>query len=180
MEQSQQRCWLWLYIFIVPCLWLCGVSYALCPLPSVLQCCLEVFSAAQLVLRCSPWWNSACPLVLCLMQLSLSEDLSFCSLFYLGYIHIALWDSLSALCALWDSLSGFPSLWLGNCILGWPVWPVIGYPLLGVHPSISFVRLIMIGYYCNHLDGQLNYWASAHWLISVTTNYRCTWLVNVP
>ena len=77
---------------------------------------------------------------------------------------IAPWDSLSGLCALWGSLSSFPSLLLGRCTLGWPVWPVIGYPLLGVHPSISIVKLIVIGYHCNCLDGQLNYQASAHWL----------------
>ena len=29
---------------------------------------------------------------------------------------------------------------------------------------------------CNHLDGQFNYWASAHWLISGTTMYQlCNW-----
>ena len=79
--------------------------------------------------------------------------------------------SLSGLCVLWDSLSSFPSLWLGMCTLGWPIWPMIGFPLLGVHPSISIVKLIMIGYCCNHLDGQPNCWASAHWLISVMTMY---------
>ena len=52
-------------------------------------------------------------------------------------------------------------------------WPVIGYPLLGVHPSMSVVRLIMIGYHCNCLDGQLNYQTSAHWLISGATDYQC-------
>ena len=109
------------------------------------------------------------------MELCLSKDLDFCIPFYLGYFCIALWDSLSGLCALWDSLSIFPSLWLGRCTLGWPVWPVVGYPLLGVHPSISIVRLIVIGYHCNHLDGQLDYWASAHWLIGVTMMY---WLCN--
>ena len=154
MGQSQQRHWLWLDSFMIPCHWHCGLSCALCLLPSLLQCCLEVFS---------------------LRELCLSKDLGFCSLFYLGYICIALWDSLSGLCAFWDSLSSFPGPWLGNCILGWPVWPVIGYPLLGVHPSMSIVRLIMNGYYCNHLDGQLNYWASAHWLISGTTIY---WLCD--
>ena len=169
--QSQQRHWLWLYSFIIPCLWLCEVSYALCLLPSLLQCCLELFSC-QLILVCSPLRRSAFPDVLCLMQLSLSEDLGFCSLFYLGYVCIALQDSLSGLCAFWDSLSSFLGPWLGSCILGWPVWPVIGYPLLGVHPSMSIVRLIMIGYHCNHLDGQLNYWASAHWLIGWTTMYQ--------
>ena len=176
MEQSQQRCWLWLYSFIIPCLWLCGVSYALCLLPSLLQCCLVLFSAALPVLMCSACRSSACPDVLCLMQLSLSDELGVCSLFYLGYIHIALCDSLSGLCALWDSLSSFACPWLDSCILGWPVWPVIIYPLLGVHPSISIVRLILIGYHCNCLDGQLNYQASAHRLIGVTTIYWfCNW-----
>ena len=120
--------------------------------------------------------SSGCLDVHSLKELSLSEDLGFCSLFYVGYIHIALWDSLPGLCASRDSLSSFPGLWLGNCILRWPVWPVIGYSLLGVHPSISVVRLIMIGYCCNCLDGQLTYQASAHWLISVTTMYQlCNW-----
>ena len=60
--------------------------------------------------------------------------------------------------------------------LGWPVWPVIGFPLLGVHPSISIVKLIVIGYHHNHLDGQLNCQASAHWVIGVTTMYQlCYW-----
>ena len=77
--------------------------------------------------------------------------------------HIAPWDRLSGLCALWDSLSSFPSLLLTRCTLGLPVWPVIGFPLLGVHPTISIVKLIMIGYHCNCLDGQLNCWAFPHW-----------------
>ena len=103
--------------------------------------------------------SSACPVLLCLMQLSLSEDLGFCSLFYLGYIHIALRDSLSGVVH-----SGIACL--ASQATDWAiVWPVIGYPLLGVHPSMSIIRLIVIGYHCNHLDGQLNYWASAHWLI---------------
>ena len=89
------------------------------------------------------------------------------------------WDSLSGLCALWDSLSSLTSLWLGRCTLGWPVWPVISSPLLGVHPSISIVKLIMIGYCYNCLDGQLNCRASAHWLISVTIIYwLCTWRLS--
>ena len=85
---------------------------------------------------------------------------------------IAPWDSLSGLCALWGNLYSFPSLLLGRCTLGWPVCPVIGFPLLGVHPSISIVKLIMIGYHCNHLDGQINYQASAHWLIGLTIMYQ--------
>ena len=109
------------------------------------------------------------------MELCLSKDLGFCSPFYLGCFHIAPWHSLCGLWALWDSLSSFPSLWLGMCTLGWPALPVVGYPLLGVHPSICIVRLIVIGYCCNCLDGQLNYWASAHWLIAVNIMY---WLCD--
>ena len=56
--------------------------------------------------------------------------------------------------------------------MGWPDWHVIGYPLLGVHPSISIVKLTVIGYHCNCLDGQLNYQASALWLIGVTIMYQ--------
>ena len=67
-------------------------------------------------------WSAACPDVLCLMQLSLSEGLDFCSPFYAVHICTALWDSLSGLVhsgiaclasqasdwavAFWDSLSG--------------------------------------------------------------------------
>ena len=124
------------------------------------SCSMEWFLVAlcvvQLVLRHSPSWNSDCLLVICLMQLSFSKDMGFCSLFYLGYFHTASWDSLCGLCALCDSLSSFQSLLLDRCTLGWPVWPVIGYPLLGLHPSTSVVRLIMIGYCCNFFEGQLN------------------------
>ena len=92
------------------------------------------------------------------------------------YLHTRLfciecWDGLSRLSALWDSLSSVPNVWLGRCTLGWFVWPVVDYPLLGVHPSISIVKLTVIGYCCNCLDGQLNYWAFTHWLISVTIMY---------
>ena len=163
MELSQQRHWLWLYSFIIPCLQLCGISYALCLLSSpnsgVWRCSLQL---------------CLCPCYL-LNAPQLVQGFGLLQpLFYLGYFCIALWDILSGLCILWDSLSSFQSLWLGNCILGWSVWPVIGYPLLGVHPSICIVRLIVIGYCCNHFDGQLNYQASAHWLISVTMmNWLC-------
>ena len=86
--------------------------------------------------------------------------------------HITPWDSLYGLCASWDSLSSFPSLWLVRCTLGQPVWPVVGYPFLGVHPSITIVTLIIIGYHCNCLDGQLNCQASARWLIDVPNLHR--------
>ena len=59
------------------------------PYASCLDSCSVVgsFSSSQLV----------CPVVLSLMQLSLSEDLGFCSLFYPVHVCTALWDSLSGL-----------------------------------------------------------------------------------
>ena len=44
--------------------------------------------------------------------------------------------------------------------------------MIGAYPNMSIVRLIMIGYCCNCLDGQLNYQASAHWLIGGATMYQ--------
>ena len=127
----------------------CSLSWCMFSLRELCLSCCSLLNAAQLVLRI---W-------------------AFCSLFYLGHIHIALWESLSGPVHSGIVCLVSQVLWLGSCILGWPVWPVIGYPLLGVHPSMSIVRLIMIGYHCNHLDGQLNYQASAHWLIGGTTMY---------
>ena len=39
--------------------------------------------------------------------------------------------------------------------------------------TVVFMLLIviMIGYHCNCLDGQLNCWAFTHWLIGVTIMY---------
>ena len=125
------------------------------------------YLVAQLVLR-----SSACHVILSLMQLCLSEDFGLLQPLLFRVFCIAPWDSLSGLCALWGSLSSFPSLLLGRYTLGWPVWPVIGFPLLGVHPSISIVKLIMIGYHCYFLDGQLNCWVFTHWLIGVTIMYQ--------
>ena len=145
MEQSQQRPWLWLYSFIISCLWLCGVSYVLCLLHNLLQCCLALF------------FSSACPVVFSLKELCLSKDLGFCSISYPVHICTELWHSLSGLvhsgiaCLASQAPDWAVALWDG------PVWSVIGYPLLGVHPSMSIVRLVMIGYHCNCLDGQLNF-----------------------
>ena len=112
----------------------------------------------------------------CFLLFSLSTVCCFLPLLLLRVFSIVPWDSLSGLCALWGSLSSFPSLLLGRCTLGWLVWPVIGFPLLGVHPSISIVKLIVIGYCCNCLDGQLSYQAFTHWLICVTIMYQlCYW-----
>ena len=140
--------------FSVVWIWFCS---SVCPLVlSLMEFCLSCYyllNAAQLV------WGSG-----------LLQPLLF-RVFFIGS-----WDSPSWLCALWDSLCSFPSLWLNRCTLGWPVWPVIGFPLLGVYPSISVVKLIVIGYCCNCLDGQLHCQASAHWVISVTIMYQlCYW-----
>ena len=43
--------------------------------------------------------------------------------------------------------------------------------MIGAHQSVPIVRLVVIGYYCVHLDGQLNYQAFTHQLISGATNY---------
>ena len=43
VEQSQQGISFSHISFIIPCLWLCGIYYALCLLPSLLQCGLEIF-----------------------------------------------------------------------------------------------------------------------------------------
>ena len=124
------------------------------------------YSVAGLILK-----NSACPQVLSLVELCLSLALGLLQPLLFRVFCTAPWDSLSGSCALWDSLSSFPGLLLGRCTMGWPVWPVIGFSLLGVHPSISTVKLIVTGYHCNHLDGLLNCWAFAHWLISVIIMY---------
>ena len=88
------------------------------------------------------------------------------------HIHIALWDKLSGLVHSGIAMSGFPGPQLGSCILQWSAWQVIGYPMIDAQPSMSLVRLIVIGYNCNCLGGQLNYQAFAHWLIGGATNYR--------
>ena len=140
--------------------WLCGVSYALYLMPSLLQCGLDVFCLMWLSCpRYSPLRSSACLRIWGLQPLLFRV---FC---------IALWVSLSGLHASWDSLSSFLSLRLGSGIVGRIVWPFIVYPLLGLHPCMSIVRWVVIGYCCNHLDGQLNYWTT-YWLISVVTNVK--------
>ena len=58
--------------YLIP--WLCGVSYALCLMPSLLQCGLDVFCLMWLSCsRYSPWRSSACPRIW-----------GLCSSFYLG------------------------------------------------------------------------------------------------
>ena len=48
--------------------------------------------------------------------------------------------------------------------------------MIGTHPSVSTVRLVVIGYHCNYLGGQLNYQAFTHQLIGRATNYLpCNW-----
>ena len=109
----------------------------------------------------------SCLLSLCVLAFPVffsSLQLGFCSPFYVGCSLIEPWDSLSGYVhpgiaclasqasdwagAFWGSLSGF----------------VVGYLLLGVHPSMTLVKLIMIGYCCDCFDGQLNCLVSTHWL----------------
>ena len=100
VEQSQQDISCSCIPFIIPYLWVWGVSYALCLLPSLLQCCPEV--SLQLSLSCCSLLNA----VLLVQGFGLLQPLLF------RVFCIAPWDSLSALCALWNSLSSFPNLWL--------------------------------------------------------------------
>ena len=30
---------------------------------------------------------------------------------------------------------------MGTWILGWPVWPVIGWSMIGAHPNVSYCKL---------------------------------------
>ena len=101
--------------------------------------------------------NTSCPdsMTLCSLCPLFSSPLSslgFCSPFYSGCFLVEPWDSLSdyvypmIAClafqasdwvgAFWGSLSGF----------------LISHLLLGVHPSVTLVKQIMIGYHCNCLD----------------------------
>ena len=92
-------------------------------------------------------------------------QLGFCNPFYLGCFLIEPWDSLSGYVhpgiAFW-----LPKPLIGQvhsgvaCLVFW-----LATFCLGVHPSMTLVKLIMIGYHCNYLDGQLNCLASTHWLI---------------
>ena len=43
--------------------------------------------------------------------------------------------------------------------------------MIDAHSSVSVVSLVVIGYHCNHLDGQPNYQSFTHWLIGRATNY---------
>ena len=90
-------------------------GYGCIPLLSPVSCSVEYpMPYASCLVSCSVSWRCSLQLCLsdvpCLMQLSLSKVWGFCSLFYLGYFGIALWDSLSGLCGLWYSLSSFSSL----------------------------------------------------------------------
>ena len=86
---------------------------------SLVSCSVEYpMPYASCLVSCSVVWRYSCSsayrVVLCLMQLSLSPDLGFCSSFYLGCFHIAPWDNLSGLCALWEAcLASQTSDWAG-------------------------------------------------------------------
>ena len=80
-----------------------GIGYSCIPLLFLVSGSMEYpmpyasCLASCSIVGCCSSSQLACPVVPCLMQLSLSEDLGFCCLFYLVHIHIALWDSLSGL-----------------------------------------------------------------------------------
>ena len=113
--------------------------------------------------------------------LSFLSWLGLCSPFYSGCFLVESWDSLSdyvypgIAClvfqasdwagAFWGSLSGF----------------LISHLLLSVHPSMTHVKLIVIGYHCSCLDGWLNCLAlaSIHWLIIISEEFNHV-LVIVP
>ena len=89
---------LWSILCLMPsCLFFCSVVGCCSAYPLLVL----LFSLKELCLPCS----SDCS---ALLQLSLSEDLGFCSLFYLVHICTALWDSLSGLVHSGIALSGFP------------------------------------------------------------------------
>ena len=141
-----------------------GFDYGCLPLLSLVSGSVGYpIPFASCLASCSIVWSCSsgqptCPDVSSLKGLCLSEDLGFCSLFYLGHICIALWDSLYELI-----YSGIACL-----ACDWSLF-------VRCPSNQSIVRLIMIGCHCNCLDGQLNYGASAHWLIGGTTMY---WLCN--
>ena len=101
------------------------------------------------------------------MVFCLSLDLGFCSPFYLGYF--AWYPGIACLGYVHYGVASKPPI--GQVHSGMACLACDWFPLLGVHPSISIVKLIVIGYHCNCLDGQLNCWAFAHWLIDVTIMY---------
>ena len=72
------------------------------------------------------------------------------------------WDSvvplLSSSIELSDSLYGYVHLWIGQ-VHSW-------LACLIIHPSMTLVKLTMIGHCCDHLVGELNCLASTHLLIA--------------
>ena len=109
----------------------------------------------------------AFPVVLCLMQLSLSEVLGFCTLIHPVHICTELWDSLSGLVhsgtACLASQAPDGQLHSGMACLACDWLPYDRCP--------SKYFYCKTDYCCNCLDGQLNYQASAHWLIDGATMY---------
>ena len=106
--------------------------------------------------------------------LALSESPSPSLLFYLVCFPIEPWNGLSGYVhpgiaclafqasdwagAFWTSLSDYP-------------------PLLGVCPSMTFVKLLVIGHCCDCLGGWLNCLAFRHWLILILRGLiTCQWL----
>ena len=81
--------------------------------------------------------------------------------FYLGYSPIESGDSLSGYVhPRMVCLAFWASDWLG----------VFWASCLVIHPSMTFVKLFMIGYCCDHLVGGLNCLVSTCWLIVISNH----------
>ena len=123
-----------------------GIPYTLAPLlwPHVPLCFL--FSASLLLLLLLSFVLSLCPLLSRVFSIEPWNSLS-------GYVHpgiacLAFWAS-DLVGAFWTSLSDYP-------------------PLLGAYPSMTFVKLIVIGHCCDCLGGWLNCLAFTHLLIVIS------------
>ena len=104
------------------------------------------YSLFSFLLLSLPLWGSAVPFYPECFPIEPWESLS-------GYVHpgitcLAFWAS-DWLGALWTSLSDYRLL-------------------LGVHPSVTFVKLFVIGHCCDSLGGWLNCLAFTHWLIIIS------------
>ena len=106
------------------------------------------------------------PLCSCSMLLVLS--LSPCLLLLSSFIQCVFPLNLEIAC-----LAFWASDWVGACWTSLSDYP----PLLGVCPSMTFVKLFMIGHCCDHFGGWLNCLAFTHWIIITSRGLiMCWWL----
>ena len=150
LVQLQHGCGSGCHTFISKHFYLYDMSYVLCWSASFLQ---HVYiQLCFLFLIYDLMFPMSFVLIPLLFLLSLSSPVGFCSPFYPGCFLIEPLDNLSdyvhpgIAClvfqdsdwvgAFWGSLSGF----------------LISHLLLGVHPSMTLVKLMMTGYHFNCLD----------------------------